>query len=120
MGEDAEEPARHEKITPLPSALANEGPELDEVIDQFVRKLPGLLAAIETAYLAGEYRNVIGLAHNLKGMGGGFGYPQLSERARQIETLCDNGDYRAIAAVIADLHHLARCIRAGRDAEKNR
>lgn len=114
MIENAEQLAARQQLVPLPSALADEGPEFDEVIDQFVYKLPEMLAAIEAAYLAGEYRRVFELVHNLKGMGGGFGYPQLTELAVQIESLSDNANYADIASLIAALHKLVHRIRAAR------
>lgn len=114
MIEDYDQSARQQPQSPLPSTLANQGPEFDRIIDQFVHKLPELLVAIENAYLAGEYTKVFELVHNLKGMGGGFGYPQLTDLAMQIESAAQVGDYQGIAPMIAALFSLARRIRAAR------
>lgn len=110
MVEDAEQFAKQEQVTPLFSELANNGSEFDEIIDAFVGNLPELLTAIEATFRAGEYRKLAELAHNLKGLGGGFGYPQLTRLAAQIESLLIAQEYPDILPIISELYLLLQRI----------
>jgi HPt (histidine-containing phosphotransfer) domain-containing protein len=51
--------------------------------------------------------------HNLKGMGGNFGYPQLSELAERLERQLAAGNYPAIESMLLELEGLVRRISAG-------
>lgn len=101
------------EVEPLYSALADE-PEFVEVVAQFVDKLPEIIVTIDETYGAGEWEKFRVVVHNLKGMGGGFGFPQLSKQAIEVEKLLNAGEYAAIEPIILVLHRLAQRIQAGR------
>jgi len=106
-------PTRSEQIEPLHSVLSEEGPEFADIVRQFIVKLPDAINTIETTYHARDWQTFREAVHNLKGMGGGFGFPQLTEHSAEIENLLNQDAYTAIAPVIAELQHLARRIQAG-------
>ena len=66
------------------SPLAGD-PELRELIEQFVAELPERLARMRSAACADNLPEVGRLAHQLKGAGGSYGFPQISAAARELE-----------------------------------
>ncbi|MBI1423991.1 MAG: response regulator [Gammaproteobacteria bacterium] len=100
-------------LTPLNSRLCEEVPEFGDLVNQFIGKLPELIAKIDVAYRRQEWQAFIQAVHNLKGMGGGFGFPQLTEHAAAIEKLHAQQDDSGIEHHISELHHLLLRIQAG-------
>lgn len=100
-------------VEPLHSELADQGPEFVDIVNQFVAKLPEQIDAISHAYHAGDWDSLHQLVHNLKGTGGGFGFPQLTEQAIEIEKLLTAQDYPAIEPIIALLYRLLQRIQVG-------
>jgi histidine phosphotransfer protein HptB len=68
----------------LVSQLAGD-PDLRDLIEQFVTELPHRLATLRMAACADNLPEVGRLAHQLKGAGGSYGFPQLSEVAKELE-----------------------------------
>jgi HPt (histidine-containing phosphotransfer) domain-containing protein len=52
-------------------------------------------------------------AHQLKGAGGGYGYPSITEVARSLETAALGGDPEAAALALAGLAGLCRAAARG-------
>lgn len=100
-------------IEPLYSELSAQGPEFVDIVHQFVAKLPEQIDAINHAYHASDWDSLHRLVHNLKGTGGGFGFPSLTEQAAEIEKLLTAQDYVGIEAVIGLLRCLLQRIQAG-------
>ena len=55
------------------------------VVPAFVDGLKGRVSAMETAARDGDFEALRASAHQLKGSGGGYGYPILTERAAVLE-----------------------------------
>jgi len=104
---------RPDAIAPLYSELTDEEPEIVEVINRFITKLPVQIATINAAFYANDWDTFRDTVHDLKGMGGGFGFPQLSQQAAKIETLFKRQDYAAIVPAISELNLLLQRIDAG-------
>ncbi len=60
--------------------------ELQEI---FTSKLPGKIAAIEAA-AGSSFEDLLALAHKLAGSAGTYGFPNVSEAARQLELSCQS------------------------------
>src|SRR6516164_4111740 len=56
-------------------------PDMLEIVREFASELPARIAKLEAHLAAGELRELQTLAHQLKGAGGGYGFPQIIERA---------------------------------------
>ena len=65
---------------------------LTEVIGNFVAGLPDRMQAMRQALDAGLFPQLERLAHQLKGGGGSYGYPRITEVARQVENAARAGD----------------------------
>lgn len=67
------------------SELLREDASLEDVVLMFVDGLTERVAAMETAACDGDFEALRTSAHQLKGSGGGYGYPILTERAGVLE-----------------------------------
>ena len=86
------------------SSLAQEA-DMAELVDQFVRELPGRLADVERAMASKDMAEVARLAHQLKGAGGSHGFPQITAAAAELERAAKSED--ASTSVREALNRLA-------------
>jgi HPt (histidine-containing phosphotransfer) domain-containing protein len=59
--------------------------EMMEIVREFAGELPARIARIEELLAAGDEEELGRLAHQLKGAGGGYGFPQITEAAAGLE-----------------------------------
>ena len=85
---------------PLVSTLPDDDPEFLEILDEFVAKLPSRLAAMRSAAGRGDFEEVAGLAHWLKGSGGTAGFLPLTEPSRRLERAARDGHPPEVEAAI--------------------
>lgn len=67
------------------SQLIEEDPELRDVVEEFVDGLADRLAELKVAFEQMDYDLLATLAHRLKGAGGSYGYPELSDVCAKME-----------------------------------
>jgi PAS domain S-box-containing protein len=60
-------------------------PKMKVIIQQFVGDLPAMVGQIKSWFASGELVSVRRAAHQLRGAGGGYGFPQLTEPSLQLE-----------------------------------
>ena len=65
--------------------------EIDELVEQFKQGLPSMLAEISIAIAENELKNISRVAHKLKGMGGSFGFPTITDIAKDLELAAKEG-----------------------------
>ena len=70
---------------PLPSRLVMEDPSYADIVEPFIVGLKDRVEVMERALRANDFETLRGAAHQLKGCGGGYGYPELTERATELE-----------------------------------
>ena len=70
---------------PIPSDLVRQDESFADLVREFVDGLDQRMSDIDHAVGAGDFQVLKGLAHQLKGSGGGYGYPVLTELAAQVE-----------------------------------
>lgn len=70
---------------PIGSELVNEDASFADLVIHFVDGLGTRLNAMEDAIREADFEALRVAAHQLKGSGGGYGYPVLTERAAAIE-----------------------------------
>lgn len=96
---------------PIHSHLLGD-PIYREIVQQFVMDLPQRLAALEQAANAAVWDELIRLAHQLKGAGGGYGFDPITENARVLEAAAKAADAEAVRQAIEALRgtiHRCRC-----------
>jgi signal transduction histidine kinase/CheY-like chemotaxis protein len=65
--------------------------DMKEIVRQFVRDLPERSSAILRASSASDVETLRRLAHQLKGAGGGYGFPSITEAASAVEQALTEG-----------------------------
>jgi HPt (histidine-containing phosphotransfer) domain-containing protein len=73
-------------VGPLLSEFASD-PEMLELVEMFVAQLPGRVEAIRKSVDQIDMAMLAQLAHQLKGAGGGYGFPSITETAGAVEKL---------------------------------
>ena len=86
---------------PLHSTLAHD-PDLAEVLTQFVRSLGCRATSLRAAARAHDPAALRRLAHQLKGAGGGYGFPLISEAAERLERALDEDPLGAELEVLLE------------------
>jgi len=76
-------------VSPVPGALVTStlahDPDLKDLLDQFIANLPGKLTRLTDLLARNDLEELRRLVHQLKGAGGGYGFPQITEKAAAIE-----------------------------------
>jgi CheY-like chemotaxis protein len=106
---------------PLVSHLA-ESDGLEDLLREFVEGLAERVAAMERDFLASDMKSLAARSHQLKGTAGAYGFPVLTEAARELETALKAGrsgrELRAKLDRIASLCRRATHLPARTDAER--
>ena len=91
---------------PIGSALVREDSSFADIVGEFVEGLGDRLATMEEAIRGGDFEALRAAAHQLKGSGGGYGYPILTERAGSLEQLAKAGILDGCEKTVTDLREL--------------
>jgi HPt (histidine-containing phosphotransfer) domain-containing protein len=96
-------------------------PDMTELVQLFVQEIPDRLAVLEQNLAQGNWSELARFAHQLKGAGGSYGFPQLTPFAARLEqlakqTLAANTQAVAVTqleAALSDLVAVAAQLRVG-------
>jgi HPt (histidine-containing phosphotransfer) domain-containing protein len=94
------------------SGLASD-PELADLVALFVTELPARLDEMRAAHGRGQWELLRGLAHQLKGAGGSYGFPQLTSAAAELECAARDRDAGRMVAALQSLTEVASRVRGG-------
>ncbi len=72
-------------MDPIGSELAREDPSFSDIVVEFVEGLGERLETMDQAIRTSDFDALRVAAHQLKGSGGGYGYPSLSQQAAGLE-----------------------------------
>jgi len=78
-------PSRPASDAPPLRSLYEVDPEMHPLITEFVARLGGEVASIGAALARGDLAAATTTAHQLKGSAGGYGFPAVTEAARELE-----------------------------------
>ena len=82
-------------------------PDFQELLHLFVAAIPEHRQGLEAAHRTQQFDSLRRIAHQLKGSGGGYGFPELSRRAAALEDSCKSSDAdqidRTLDALLAHL-----------------
>ncbi|MBI4717774.1 MAG: Hpt domain-containing protein [Planctomycetes bacterium] len=92
--------------SPIPSDLVREDPALTDLVTRFVNGLSVRLQAMERALRIADFEALSVAAHQLKGSGGGHGYPSLTARAAELEQHARNHAIDDCIDALAELKDL--------------
>ena len=88
-------------------------PQLADILPGFVERLPSQLDALCKALEEERLEDAERLAHRLKGAGGSYGYPTLSEVAKSLELAAKAQDMGGAAAALAGVKEVCAAIQSG-------
>ena len=91
-------------------------PAISEILNIFTDSLPETLSDMRFAMQGGDGSTLASLAHQLKGAGGGYGYPVVSEAAAELEQLAKEEDWEMIGTTLVKLESICAAILRGRHA----
>jgi len=100
---------------PIKSQFADD-PGMSELIEAFITRLPETADAMAQALANNCFDELRRLAHQLKGSGGGYGYPSLTEQARKLEDSAHAADGEAARLALNELKATVHAVVASRDA----
>ena len=98
---------------PIVSELIAEGPEMLDLVAYFLARLPGYQQGLNDALAAEDLAAMRKLAHDIKGVGGGYGYPQITELGAKLEAAAKEGRDEEVAVLVGEFGRLAKRIEAG-------
>jgi signal transduction histidine kinase/DNA-binding NarL/FixJ family response regulator len=90
--------------------------DMEGIIAEFVAALPDRMNQMSQALANGDWDSLQCLAHQMKGAGGGYGYPQLTEAATALETRAKARDREGAALALGWLIALCGRIEKGASA----
>lgn len=97
----------------ITSDLLEDEADLIDLIDKFMARLPDFMESITRTYAEKNQEEFSGLIHQLKGVGGGYGYPMLTEICARIEE--ENKAGSNLDLVMAEFTVMCEEILAGSD-----
>lgn len=88
---------------PLISKLLDDDPDMLDLVVKFVARLPGILEKLRGFCSNSDWAGLQKEIHDLKGMGGNFGYPVISELAVKIESGLSEKNYGNLGGLLDEL-----------------
>lgn len=101
--------------TLLTSDLLNDEPDLIDLIDKFMIRLPMMRNAINQAHTDQKEEELSSLIHQMKGVGGAYGYHMLTELCAKIEFQIASQDLENVKALIEKFNLLVDQILEGHE-----
>ena len=98
---------------PIGSELVAEDASFADIVVQFVDGLGERLRTMEEAVNAADFEALRVAAHQLKGSGGGYGYPILTKHATELEQKAKAASLDDCNASVEELKQLCRRIVVG-------
>jgi len=93
--------------SPIPSELVRQDEEFADIVEEFLNSMPERLEQIRSALAKQDFDALKSYAHQLKGSGGGYGYPMLTAAAAHLEQQAAAAELEACQATVAELQNLA-------------
>ncbi len=105
---------------PIVSALLAEEPSFIDVVTTFVGRLVTMVRELEIKLTDLDWPELKRISHDVKGVGGSYGYPQVTAVAAKLEFEIAKKDRAACTARLIELHELANRIVYGlREYKRN-
>jgi AmiR/NasT family two-component response regulator len=102
-----------EDRSPVVSQLLEDNPDLADMVDAFIERLPAMLDDMRQAMQQENWRQLKELVHQIKGTGGLYGYPGITETAAQLEFQIISQQRAGIEEVMRELEIYCERIIAG-------
>lgn len=90
-------------VSSLVKSIYADEADFQELLEYFVSALPERRMQLLAGMEEGDLFTLKSVAHQLKGAGGGYGYPGLTERAQQLEMACRAEKHAEIPGTLKNL-----------------
>jgi PAS domain S-box-containing protein len=109
-----------DQLAPILSDYADDQ-DMADIVADFVSGLMGRFGDLSAAHESGDLDQVVTMAHQLKGAGGGYGYPAVTTAAAKVEQLAHekNADIEQRLAAINELSLVCQRVVAGQSENAN-
>lgn len=87
---------------PIRSRFAGD-PDMRELVEFFVGQMPERVDALRASFESGSLEELRSLAHQLKGAGGSYGFPQITDSARRLEERAMRADLDEVRRELDEL-----------------
>lgn len=94
--------------------LLNE-PQIIDLVDAFLDRIPEIMGVINQAYTEKDWEEIAEQIHQMKGIGGAFGYSIITKISEKIEFALTAQDTDQIKLLIDDLNTVCRQAIAGKE-----
>jgi signal transduction histidine kinase/FixJ family two-component response regulator len=81
----SEADSKENTLSPVASKLLADEPEIADLVVEFIDSIPAMFNKIDYAAKNRDWETLKFEVHSLKGVGGGYGYPELTEIAGKME-----------------------------------
>jgi HPt (histidine-containing phosphotransfer) domain-containing protein len=95
------------------SSLVDSDPGMRDLVAEFLDGLVNRVADLRSAHAEADWTRLLTLAHQIKGAGGSYGYPRISELATAMETAFKVQSAGEFETWIAQLEQLVRAAGVG-------
>jgi len=127
LGKAAPEAVQERATTLTPSSPENmakeavislyaDDPDVAGILEDFIARLSEQITDMQRAFSEGRYEELARLAHRLKGAGGSYGYPALTDAGKSLEDAAKAHNQPAIAAALETITTLSVAIEHGYQA----
>ena len=97
----------------LTSELLRDDPDMFDLVEEFVGGLSDRIEEFRTSYEKLDWDNLSSLAHQLKGAGGSYGYVELSQLGKTMESAFRNHSASEFTLWMQRFEQLIAAARAG-------
>lgn len=99
----------------ITSTIIAKEPDLIELIDAFLERIPEITHSINEALSLKDWKELYNQIHQMKGIGGAFGYSILTKISEKIEFSLTSQDFDQIKLLVAELNMVCQQAIAGKD-----
>jgi len=91
---------------PLRSSLLENEPELQDLIEKYIHKYPGMVSDLKVAFENADFKLFEMLLHDIKSTGGNYGFMLITDLAVMIKTHLNNNNKNAVLPLLDELESL--------------
>lgn len=99
----------------ITSDLLEDEPDMIDLVNKFISRLPELQQSVSIAYRDQNWDEFSSVVHQLKGVGGAYGYPMLTTQCEQIEVSVKSDDKAQLEKHFSTFMQMCENILAGKD-----
>ena len=89
--------------TPRPAIVVKVDPDIADMVPRFLENRSRDVARLREALVRADAEAVRAIGHTLNGVGGGYGFPAISEFGARLEEAGASGQAEAAASVVDEL-----------------